>query len=403
MSEKTSVQIHSRFIIPDFRFYITLFHSDSVTHGEIIQKFRNEVKDEIKLAEAKYDIQHLVDFPYREYHKLAVLRIKIGEIDTSNEYKPVNVFEMSQRVKSALLAVSESVNTILFDTINLHPYALVISSGISDKSNVMWSPETIQKNKESLGGWIEYYSGQWDDYSDELFDDRVSHNLSNRLSELHYIRSNSAFIYMERHDAKWPQWMNYLEKHFISQIMLSRSILYSLMLLNQELDDVSQRIRNLPPDSVKKLEKEIDFVEDLQLLASEVTSNSSREKMMNRLHHSTKVIHECFRVFSIDDAHQLIDQKIRKLHEMLQKAHETAQTKLQNQQKRWILILNGLIGFQVIFEVIDQFSNYFDINEDGTPYRIFFGIVWILIVGMITVSFGGLGMTYFRSRGKDEE
>ncbi len=403
MSDTTSIQTPSRFIIPDFRFYITLFHSDTIMHGEIIQKIKNEIMDDDKLVAAKYDIQHLADFPYRHYHKLAVLRIKIGEIDTSSEYKPINVFEMSQLVKNALLAVSESVHTVLFDTINLHPYALIISSGISDKMNVMWTPETIQDIKRNLGGWIEYYSGQWNDYSDELFDERISHNLSNRLSELHFIRSNSAFVYMERHDVRWPQWMNYMEEHFIGQIMLSRSILYSLMVLNQELDDVSVRIRKMPADSIRKLEKELEFVEDLQLLASEVTSKLSREKLMNRLHHSTSVITECFRVFSIDAAHEMIDQKIRKLHELLQKAQETAQTKLQNQQKRWILILNGLIGYQVIFAIIDQISEYFDINEQGTPYRAVYGIVWALLVGLIGISIGGLGLTFLRSRGKDEE
>ncbi|OLS29347.1 MAG: hypothetical protein HeimC2_00720 [Candidatus Heimdallarchaeota archaeon LC_2] len=403
MTENTSLQASSRFIIPDFRFYITLFHSDSILHGEIIQKFRNEVTDQDKLANAKYDIQHLADFPYRHYHKLAVLRISIGEVDTSTEYKPSNVFEMSQKLKSALLELSNSVDTILFDTINLHPYVLVISSGITEKINVMWPPEMIQENKKNLGGWIEYYSGQWNDYSDELFDERIRNNLSNRLSELHYIRSNSAFIYMERHDVRWQQWMNYMEEIFISQIMLSRSILYSLMILNQELDDVSERIRNMPSDSIKKLEEEVKFVEDLQLLASEITSNLSKEKLMNRLHHSTKVINECFRVFSIDDAHQLIDQKIGKLHEMLQKAHETAQTKLQNQQKRWILILNGLIGYQVIFTIAEQITNQFSIDENGRPYKIFIGILWSVVGLILSVSLGGLVKTYLKSKGKGEQ
>ncbi|GAG54096.1 unnamed protein product, partial [marine sediment metagenome] len=54
----------------------------------------------------------------------------------------------------------------------------------------------IEKYKKVIGSWTEIYSGQWEDYSETLFNKRIENNLSNRLSELHFLRRNSGFIYM---------------------------------------------------------------------------------------------------------------------------------------------------------------------------------------------------------------
>ncbi|MCE7736464.1 MAG: hypothetical protein GPJ54_16405 [Candidatus Heimdallarchaeota archaeon] len=397
---ETSTKLKS-LIIPDFRFYITLFYSNSISHETIISKLKRNISDNETLIESQYEIRELEKFPYRHYDQLGVLEIKIGRVDTS-EGKPVNVFQMSQDLKKALIETTDTVEEILFDTINLHPYALVIASELRGEKNQIWTTEEITKNKTLLGGWIEYYSGQWDDYSDELYNERIENNLSNRLTELHYIRSNSAFIYMERHDERWVGWMEYMEEIFINQVFLARSILYALILLNRELDELSERVRKMSKGSIKRLGEEIEFVEDLQLLVAEITSKLSSEKLMNRLHHSTKVITECFRVFSIDDAKKLVDEKIDKLHSVLQNEHETTQTKLQNQQKMWILILNGLIGYQVIFTIVDQVSEFFNINENGTPYKVFIGFIWSLLIGIITVSLSGFLRSYLKSKGKDK-
>ncbi|GAH97758.1 unnamed protein product, partial [marine sediment metagenome] len=61
---------------------------------------------------------------------------------------------------------------------------------------VQWTEENINKYKKSIGTWAQVYSGQWIDYSDELFERRTRKNLSNRVTELHYIHRNSRFIYM---------------------------------------------------------------------------------------------------------------------------------------------------------------------------------------------------------------
>ncbi len=200
--------------IPDFRFYITCFHENSFDENSIIELFKKNLESGEEMENSMLRIINLAKFPFREYDQLAVLEIKMGNIDTSKEIKPVNVFHLSQSISKTMKQINKKRLGLLFDDLNLHPYAFVIASAINNESKNNWSPDEIQKYKKSLGPWIEYYSGQFDDYCDELYDSRIINNLSNRTSELHFIRSNSAFLYMPREDPRWTNWMDYIGDSF---------------------------------------------------------------------------------------------------------------------------------------------------------------------------------------------
>ena len=386
--------------IPDFRFYITLFHSDSYGSEKILPQIEPILKPLVNNLELK--IKHIDKFPYRQYDQLSVLEIKIGEIDTSIDPKPSKVFELSNTIKTTLAKLNDEIYEIMFDDLNLYPYAITIASGIGNEQNLMWTKENLEKHKEELGSWVEYYSGHYDDYSDELYRTRIANNLSNRLSELHYIRSNSAFIYMERHDPRWKNWMDYMESYFIDHILLARSITYVLMVLNMELDQISKRIRKLPPGAIKRIEEELKFIEELRLLVVEITSKLTQEKLMNRLSHSTKIVNECFNVFSIDNAYHLIDDKISQLQIRLEKEQRTVQMQLQSQQKRWILILNALIGYQVAFNVLDRAANFFGF-QNTSLYDLLDGLIWAILLGMVIFVIGGFIITFLKTRKKIQE
>ncbi|MHA2250912.1 MAG: hypothetical protein ACXAD7_11155 [Candidatus Kariarchaeaceae archaeon] len=389
--------------IPDFRFYITCFHKNSLDENSIIEIFEKNLDSGENIENSELRIINLAKFPFREYDQLAVLEIKMGSIDTSKEIKPVNVFHLSQNISKSTSQINKQELGLLFDNLNLHPYVFVIASAINNESKSNWSSDEIEKYKKSLGPWIEYYSGQFDDYSDELYDSRIINNLSNRMSEMHFVRSNSAFLYMPREDPRWTGWMDYMEIHFVNQIVLTRAILFCLMLLNQELDGVSLRIRSMGSGSVRLIEKELDFVESLQLLVSEISSKLNQERLMNRLQHSTKVIKECFRVFSIEQAEQLINEKVIKLQDLLKNEQAAAQTKLQNQQKRWILILNALIGYQVVFTIFDQVMEKLKFKEGDTTYDLIQYMIWGLVGVLLIVSVSGLGFVFLKSKLKGDK
>jgi hypothetical protein len=388
----------------EFRVYTYLFYSDELGPENVLNYVNRNLATELE-GEINFEIKlHEVSkFPYRHYNVLATLEINFGSINSQSGEKPLEVFESNRRIKEALTVLSNEVHGILVDDLNLYPYALIIASGINGEKGMLWTPEKLQEHKQVLGSWIEYYSGHWDDYSSDLFNERLSNNLSNRLSELHFIRSNSAFIYIEETDPESRE-MTYMEQYFVNQILTSKAVLYVLMLLNNELDEVSNRVRGLTVNDIATIDKELKFIENLQLLISEISSDLNRERLMNRLHHSTKVINECFRVFSLDQATSIVDEKIQKLQNMVKNLHDQAQNRLQNQQKRWILILNGLIGSQVAFTIKTQLVStlllfsLISTNQVPSVESILDITIWILLGSLIMVTVIGLSRSFLKAR-----
>ena len=391
----TSTLVSEAFVpleIPDFRLHHILFYDDKAT--DLVDAIKKALPEDLKGIEV--NIKKLHEFPYKQYNSLGVVEYKLGNIDTTVDFKPLGVFKTSQAILQILYELDNKRQDILVDRLNLHPYALTVASKIDNLSEILWTSDNLNKYKKSLGGWIEYYSGHWDDYSDDLYNERIESNLSNRLSELHFIRSNSAFIFMPRHDPRWPDWMQYMEENFVDQVLHTKSIMFVFMMLNEELDAASAKIQQLGDEDIVEIDQEMQNIENLQMLIADITSELQRERLMNRLHHSTKVIRRCFDVFSLDQAQSIIDSKIDNLQELVKSKHAAAQNKLQSQQKRWILILNGLVGYQVAFSLLDSVK---DVPLVKNNYNYFTGIIWASMILLGIVSIVGLAR-YFLFRRK---
>lgn len=86
-----------------------------------------------------------------------------------------------------------------------------------------------------IGYWTEIYSGQWEDYSESLYDRRIENNLSNRLSELHLTRRNSGFIYMAEENYR-DFFDSYMKEFVLIPAPQMRAVLFALSLINESLD-----------------------------------------------------------------------------------------------------------------------------------------------------------------------
>ncbi len=389
----------SRLEILDFKLYVSCFYKNNSDFNGIFDLLKSKIIEKTKYKKPKISLKKLGDFKYKKYDTLGVLEIAIGSVDTEQEPKPKDPFRLSQLVKGTLMAFNENKSYLIyFDDLNLHPYAYIHASRLHPHERIEWTPEMIDRYKKVLGPWIEYYSGQWEDYSEELYNERVSHNLSNRLSELHYIRSNSCFVFLPTYSSRWKEFMGYMKDNFLMPILLSRGILFSLLKINDELDQLAVRLRDMDENaSLKMVEGDLKKIDDMYLSIMEISTRLEREKLMNRLHHGTKVIRECFRVFSLEDAHSVISNKAERLHNSLQSLQEKVKLKVQNQQKKWVLILNALIGSQVLFTIRDNLNQLAFIKDNHLESFVSL-TVWILFVILLVISVGGLAFNYLKQK-----
>ena len=174
-------------------------------HGA--EEIREKVIDMVQNITFKLEWVHYIDdFPYvdenteLQYDMLGYFLFDVeyykDQPDKRELIKPIMIQQTPVVVMNELVKYSQAEDNdyILLDAES--PMYLFVTSDRTKPVEIPWSKENILKHKRVIGYWTEIYSGSWPDYNESLYDRRVVQNLSNRLSELHFIRRNSGFIYM---------------------------------------------------------------------------------------------------------------------------------------------------------------------------------------------------------------
>ncbi|MHA2297581.1 MAG: hypothetical protein ACXAEU_04110 [Candidatus Hodarchaeales archaeon] len=382
------------------RFYITCFYKDK----NAFSTFKDDL--DVKFADTGFEMESLSvneisPFDYRDYSHLGFIEIKLKPLPTPAP-EPAKISPISWAIDSLCKEYNEKhADKMILDVYN-PPYAVNIATEVSKK--IDWTEEAILEHRHSIGKWIEFYSGQWPDYSKQLYLSRVENNISNRLSELHYIRVNSAFVLMP---GDWWFWTDpekkrqgggdYMKQYFIEQILRVRSLLFCYYILNQEIDTINRKFPELKKSPLVKIEEEIGRLEDLARLIEELSSRVFKERIINRRAHSKKVLDVCFKLYQIELARKEIEDKIVKLQQALSSERAVHQTILSNQQRRWLLILNLLIGSQIMFTIKDQVVNIFSIDDPALVSLIDTGLIAVVAIA-VGIAIIGLLYTWLSKR-----
>jgi len=373
-------------------FFITCFYKDE----EILQLFKKDLPSQFDATDpeiALISYKEIDSFDYHEYKHLGFIQIDLKRLTPTPE--PGVFLQMSQTIEK----FCEKMNTeypqrILLDRMN-PPYMINIGikallSGETNPISIEWTKENILKYKKSLGKWIEVYSGQWSDYSDELYLSRIQNNLSNRLSEVHFIRTNSAFIFMAEEEL--DKYMPYMKTYFIEQILQVRALLFSYFALNKEIDDINRRFSELK-SSLPAIENEIGLVEDFERLIEELASQVFNERIINRRAHSKKVLNTCYALFQIELTATTIN-----LQSSFHSVQEKHKTNIASQQIIWISILTILTGSQVMFALKDKILGLLGFDE-ADPTAIFIdNTLWIFLGVVLVISVGFLVWTFISTK-----
>lgn len=275
-------------------------------------------------------------------------------------------------------------------------FICVISNEIKPKRyTIKWNEKNIQKYRRIIGKWTEIYSGSWDDYSEELFESRVESNLSNRESELHYLRGNSGFIYITK--KSFDNCEDYVMNKILNLTAKVRAILFALFCINESLDVVSNIQR---AESAKKKEKrlkaKIKKLDDIRRLRQDI-----QERMMSFLnelvygqrYHYKSVIRYLMKQFQIEKTYERISKKFDVIYDSI----ENESLKHQLKQEKNLQYLNILIIAGVIAQML-QFYIYATTSTDAIIIFMYaFGIILLLGFLMLVI------FLYLMTKEKSEE
>ena len=394
-------------IIP--RFYL-LNLSNKLLLDDSWQEIKNlmqlKLKDSTSFPLESVEYNRVDDFKFKTFDQLGFIEIRFLKISYEKNYSTDDIYKISLILSNIIELINDKYSEALFlDEFNDKAY--LVNIAVDSNQSEPWTKEIILKNSHSLGKWIEFYSGQWDDYSEDLWLSRIENNLSNRLSELHFIRTNSAFLYIPE------QWWNGqggkdMEKYFIEQIIQVKALVFCYYILNEEIDKTNDKLEKLKDIPLKILENEIEKVIDFENLVHGIGDRLFKQRIINRRSHAKKILETSLKLLEIDMIREETSKKILRLKSQLVDARAIQQEKLSQQQKRWLLLLNFILGSQVAFTFSDKLKEL--LNVDGLLYE-FLGentaksvmniidpIIWLAIIILVTIGVTGILYTFLTKK-----
>jgi len=262
-------------------------------------------------------------------------------------------------------------------------YVFVISKKMKPME-VQWTEENINRYKKSIGTWAQVYSGQWIDYSDELFERRTKKNLSNRVTELHYIHRNSGFIYMAQKNYE-------TEFGYINQVILDptpqiRAVLFALMSINNSLDILFMKRYSDVFMSMEQIEEKTKNLRFLRGMIQTKMSLIYSELDWNPREHYVRVLTHLLKIFRIEVIIERVNNKFKTLYDNLQELYTKRNEENQKNTKKAVNFLGILFGAGFILEFVNALRITFGLREEDQPTPLIHGIlISVLGIGFVVL------------------
>ena len=340
-------------------------------------------------------VPYLESFPYRDentdnaFNTLGFFQFKVEYYPDQPLKKEKLEPMLIQQIPYLLLDdikvfFKESINAgILIDTES--PVYVFLTSNNTKPSNIEWTQDNIEKYKKLIGYWTEIYSGQWEDYSETLYNKRIENNLSNRLSELHFIRRNSGFVFMveESYDKFFE---SYMIKYVLDPTPKMRAVLFALRSINESLDLLYLKTQSEMFQDLKSIEMKI---KNLRLLRGLIQINLSKiynELDYNRRQHYTSVLKHLLIEFEIESIVKRVNEKFTTIYDAMQDLYHKRSQEDQQKTERGLNLLNLLFGAGVLADLAGVIMLTLNLQEGTLFTSLLNGLIGIIIIGILSLT-----------------
>lgn len=318
----------------------------------------------------------LEGFPYREentnyfYNRLGYFEFEVEYFAATparkQEITPIAVQQLPVLVLDAIRAHFALKKNKIFYVDTESPIFTFVVSNQTTPGPLSWTKDAIQQHKKDIGAWTEIYSGSWDDYSEQLFEKRVENNLSNRLSEMHFIKRNSGFIYM--HEDNYQKFFDsYMRKFVLAPTAQIRSMLFSLISINESLDILFIRQGNDDFIDISVVEEKMRNLKQLrgalQLKMSEIYSELDYNK---RQHYSSVLLH-LLQEFNMGRTgiFARVHEKFDVIYDSMQRLYQKHEAENQEKAERGLALLNVLFSLGILADFTGLLLGAVDAFQDG--------------------------------------
>ncbi|MFW9939069.1 MAG: NUDIX domain-containing protein [Candidatus Thorarchaeota archaeon] len=273
---------------------------------------------------------------------------------------------------------------LLLDTES--PIYVFLISRKTSPMEIQWDEENIDRYKKVLGYWTQIYAGQWGDYSDDLFQRRVKKNLSNRLSELHYIKRNSGFVYIAEKNYKTE--FPYIKEHILEPTPKMRAVLFALMSINNSLDVLFMKRYSDVFMSLEKIEQKTKNLRFLRGMIQTKMSLIYSELDWNPRQHYTRVLTHLIRKFRLEVIIARTNEKFKILYDSMQELYLKRNEENQKRTKKALYFLNILLGAGFIVEFVNAIRIAFNVDELDPESQILHSAISICLGAFLLITIG---------------
>ena len=268
---------------------------------------------------------------------------------------------------------------LLIDTES--PIYIFVISTKTTPMEIQWNEENINKYKRVLGYWTRIYSGQWSDYSDDLFVRRTKKNFSNRLSELHFIQRNSGFIFMA--EKNFNSEFLYIKEHVLDPTPRMRAVLYSLMMIDKSLDILFMKRYSDVFMSLETIENKVRNLRFLRgMIQTKMSVIYSELDWLPREHY-TRVLTHLIKIYRIEVIIERVNKKFEMLYDSMQEFYLQRSEKNQKVTTRILYLVNIILSAGIVKDFFDVLINGTDFSE--TPFYFTSYLIATVIIGSMFI------------------
>jgi len=386
--EKTSnAENELQFYIRHVRWFVNFFAEPSLV-GEKLdiicstlgEKIEQALIEDSAVDKLKPDVivgwNHIAEMNLEKMTWLGVLKIQTDLGHAQIDIKDIQ--NVSIRLSKVLMENFSDLNQlgrIMFDIDS--PLYVVLSTDKTDPKVETWDAPTILRYKKALGPYLGLYSGQWPDYSDELYNRRIENNLSNRTTELHFYARNSAFIYIEGEG--YERFWNYVEEVMDPPLVRARGVIFVMLKLQELIQRFLQELPDLRMQDITIIEEKQAELERTNRSLMQLVAVIRREEMINMRAHARAINDHLIDLFRIEEVLSNVTDALKYVHESVHLIFEEKNRDLQERQERLFLYLNIILGASIVTEAI----NFMIEPYEGTLE--FLGIRYSMALAIIAI------------------